>query len=94
MGVGPNYLLDKGMLALGTTAYQYGELVVPGAAEQSIQRATTADAPLVFICQEDCDVTRVSTGKAILGTRFFGLGRVIVGAAVAKGDKLTNNTSA
>lgn len=94
MGVGPNYLLDKGMLAQGSTAYAYGELVVPGTAEQSVARATTAGAPLVFVCQEDLDATRLATGKAIVGTRFFGLARVIVDAAVTKGDKLVNNANA
>ena len=95
MGVGPNYVLNKGMLAQGSSAYAFGELVVPGTVEQSVTRATSAGATgFVGVCQEDVDATRILTGKVFVGVAFGGIARVIVGAAVAKNAKLTNDTSA
>jgi hypothetical protein len=94
MGVGPNYVLDKGHLATGSTAYAFGELVVPAAGEQSMQRATSAGAPFCYVCQEDVDATRLATGKVIADARILGIARVIAGAAVAKSSKLTNDATA
>jgi hypothetical protein len=94
MGVGPNYVLDKGHLAQGATAYAFGELVVPGTVEQSVTRATTAGAMFAYVCQEDVDATRIATGKVFVDCRMLGIARVIAGAAVAKSAKLTNDTSA
>lgn len=96
MGIGPNYGLDKGLLAEGSTAYTFGEVVVLGSAEQSCARATTALTAVGFagIVQEDLDATRLATGKAVVGVRFSGISRAIAGAAVAKGALLVNNTSA
>lgn len=94
MGVGPNYVLDKGFKAEGSTAYAFGEVVVPGTSEQSVVRATSAGVSFGFICQEDVDATRVQTGKVFLDARILGISRAIAGAAVAKGAKLTNDTSA
>lgn len=94
MGVGPNYGLNKGMLAQGSTAYTFGEFVTPGTVEQSVTRATTADAPLAFVCTESADAAKVQTGKLIIGCAFLGIVRVVCGAAVAKNDRITNNASA
>lgn len=94
MGVGPNYMLAKGMLAQGSTAYAFGEFVTPGSAGQSVTRATAANAPLAFVCQEDVDAAKVTTGKVVVGCAFHGIVRVICGAAVTKGAKITNNASA
>lgn len=46
------------------------------------------------ICQEDLDVTRLATGKAIIGVRVIGISRAIAGAAIAKDALLVNDTSA
>jgi hypothetical protein len=96
MGAGPNYVLDKGFLAQGATAYAFGEGVVFGSVEQSVVRATTAlTAPGFFgVVQEDLDATRLATGKAVVGVRILGITRAIAGAAVAKGALLVNDTSA
>ena len=96
MGVGPNFVLDKGFLAQGSTAYAFGEGVVLGSAEQSVTRATTAlTAPGFFgVCQEDVDATRVNTGKVFVNVRILGITRAIAGAAVARNAILVNNTSA
>lgn len=95
MGVGPNYVLSKGMLAEGSAAYASGELVVAGTAEQSVARATSANTLLPLgVCTEDVDVAKVTTGKVFLGVALYGIVRVKSGAAVAKGDRIKNDTSA
>ena len=95
MGVGPNYLLSKGMLAQGSTAYQFGEVVVLGTVEQSVARATSAGAAgLCGIVMEDVDAARIQTGKVFIGVCYLGIHRAIAGAPITKGAKLTNDTSA
>jgi len=94
MGVGANYVLNKGLLATGSTAYAFGE-VVKLLADQKCVRATSADdLGFLGVCQEDLDTTRLATGKAVIGVAFLGLVRVIAGAEVNVGDRVTNNTSA
>jgi hypothetical protein len=94
MGVGPNYVLDKGLVSTGAVAYALGELVVPSGDGTKSARATSAGALVVFVNMENCDAWRVQTGKAVLGTRILGIARVLAGAAVAVGAKLTNDTTA
>jgi hypothetical protein len=94
MGVGPNYVLNKGMLAQGTSAYTFGELVIDGSVEQSVARATSAGADVSGVVQETVDATRVTTGKVFVNVAYLGMVRVLTGAAVAKRDRLTNDTSA
>ena len=95
MGVGPNYVLNKGFLATGATAYKFGEIVVPDTGEQTCKRATTASAAgFVGVCQEDLDTGRLATGKAIIGVALEGIVRVLTGAAVAKDSKVTNDATA
>lgn len=95
MGVGPNYVLNKGLLALGSTAYAAGEIGVLSGTTPSVSRATTANVltPLCVV-MEDLDTTRLATGKAVIGCALLGIVRVIAGDAVAVGDRVTNNTSA
>ena len=85
MGVGPNYVLDKGLVSTGAVAYALGELVVPSGDGTKSARATSAGALVVFVNMENCDAWRVQTGKAVLGTRILGIARVLAGAAVAVG---------
>lgn len=94
MGVGPNFVLDKGMLVEGTSAIAMGEVLTAGVAEQSCVRATTANAKTVYIATESMDVASVLTKKAVVGTRPIGIARVLSGAAIAKGDPLTNDVTA
>jgi len=92
-----NYVLDKGYVATGATAYAFGELVVPsGAAGTSVARATSAGSALILgVCQEDLDTTRLATGKAVIGVRLMGIARVIAGVNnITYGAALTNDTSA
>jgi hypothetical protein len=96
MGVGPNYGLSKGFLVGGATAIAYGEIAVADTAEQSAKRAIVASAvvPPLGVFQEDVDTTRLATGKVFANVQIHGLVRVLVGAAVAKGDRVTNDTTA
>lgn len=101
MGVGQNYVLDKGHLATGATAYAVGEIVTPIAGSgtlstvlNSIQRATAANANIQYVVMEDLDTTRLATGKAVLDCRLMGIARVLTGAAVTKGTRVGNDTTA
>jgi hypothetical protein len=97
MGVGPNYVLDKGFLAEGgSVAYTFGEIVVMGTATQACARATSTGATNNFlgVCQESVDATKVNTGKVFVDVRILGIARVIAGASITKGQKVTNDTSA
>jgi hypothetical protein len=94
MGVGPNYVLDKGHLATGSTAYAAGELVVSSGDGTKCARATGAGAKVRGVCQENVDVAKVTTGKVVLDIRMMGIARVLSGAAVAVEDRLTNDATA
>ena len=93
MGVGPNYVLDKGFVATGATAYKFGECVALSGDGTKVARATTA-ATLVGVCYEDLDTTRLATGKAVIEVRLMGIARVLSGAAVAVNALVTNDTTA
>jgi|SRR5882757_1506247 len=106
MGVGPNYVLDKGFLATGATAYAVGEIakVVVGTGaftttmnaivrNSVLGAATTADTMWVVV-MEDLDTVRLATAKAFIDCRLMGIARVLVGAAVTAGKFVTADTTA
>jgi hypothetical protein len=94
MGMGPNYILSKGHLATGATAYAFGELVVAAGTGTSCARATTPAAKVRGVCQEAIDVGKVTTGKAVINIALMGIVRVLAGAAVAVDDRVTNDATA
>lgn len=94
MGVGPNYVLDKGFVATGSTAYALGELVNLTGDGTKVVRATGAGSLCIGVCYENCDATRVLTGKVVLEVRLLGIARVLVGAAVAVGARVGNDATA
>jgi hypothetical protein len=98
MGVGPNYVLDKGFLAQGgAVAYTFGEALIPGTLTQSCARSTSAVSGTTFwlgISQETVDSTKIGTGKAFVDVRLLGISRAIAGATVTVGARLTTDTSA
>jgi hypothetical protein len=96
MGTGPNYVLDKGMLAQGATAYTFGEILVAGTVTQSVARATVVAGNNVFlgVCQESVDAVKVTTGKVFVDTRILGISRVIAGGTITVGARVTNDASA
>lgn len=94
-----NFVLDKGYIAEGTTAYAVGEVVKYGTAPQSIVRSTSAADQLnMGIVMEAVDAAKlaagVGAGKVVLNVRRIGIARAIAGGTIAKGDRLTNDTSA
>ena len=98
MGTGPNFVLDKGFYANGTTAYAVGEAVTIDTAVQSMKRigaaATAADR--VMVCMEACDASKLTAnpGKVVLRARMSGIARALVGTGgFAKGARLTTNAS-
>ena len=95
MGVGPNYVLDKGHKATGATAYARGEIVTPTNTGLDVARATTAGVltPL-YVCMDDLDTVRLATGKAIIDCRMLGIARVLSGAAVTIWNRVTNDNTA
>lgn len=93
MGVGPNYVLDKGFLVQGVTAIVFGELAVDGTVEQSVVRSG-ASGDVLGVFQETVDAVRVTTGKVFADVRLLGISRVLTGAAVAKGDRLVADAAA
>jgi hypothetical protein len=93
MGVGGNYILNKGFLATGTTGYIFGKAVVASGAGTSCAIAG-AGAQVLGVLQETVDDAKITTGKAVVDVALDGLCRVMVGAAVAVGDMLTTDSSA
>jgi hypothetical protein len=94
MGVGPNYVLDKGFVATGSAAYTMGELVTLSGDGTKAARATSAGALCIGVCQENVDAAKVTTGKVVFDVRLLGIARVLSGAAVAVGDRLANDATA
>lgn len=106
MGVGQNYVLDKGYLATGATAYATGEIAKATAGSgafastlNTVARATTATtnataAELLVVVMEDLDTVRLGTGKAFINCAILGLARVQVGASVTAGSYVTNDATA
>jgi hypothetical protein len=86
--MGPNFVLDKGFRATGSTAYAFGEPVVLTGDGTTMARAGAGAANVVGINYENCDVDRVLTGKAILDVRVLGIARVLAGAAIARDARL------
>lgn len=96
MGTGPNFVLDKGFLAGGTTAYKAGEVVVMDTAPQSCLRSTSAAAPNnIGIVVDDIDAAKLTAnpGKIYVNVRMLGIARGLSGAAFAKGARLTNDAT-
>jgi hypothetical protein len=95
MGIGPNYVLSKGFLGEGAAAFTKGEITVFGTAVQGVARATSAGATNKFlgVVADTVEVAKITTGKAEVTIDLLGISRVIAGASITKGDKLTNDTS-
>jgi hypothetical protein len=88
MGVGPNYVLDKGMLVQGSAAVVQGTLYQQGTVDQSVTPHTAVNQRAFGVAQENVDAARVATGKVFADFRVLGIARVICGAAVTKGARV------
>jgi hypothetical protein len=93
MGLGPNYVLDKGLLATGVAAYKLGELVVLSGDGTKCAKAGAAAVGFVGVCYEDIDAAKVTTGKAVIEVRVLGIARVLAGAAVAVNNRVTTDAT-
>lgn len=96
MGVGPNHIISKGLVADGTTAYVAGLIGTLTATEAHVALAGTADVltPLVVIMEDMTAVRLIANpGKIVINCAFMGIVRVTAGAAVAIGDRVTNDTT-
>jgi len=90
-----DYVLDKGYVATGSTAYARGELVTLDSTGKKVSRATTANVLTpIFPCGEDLDVAYLNTGKAVINCKVMGIARCLSGAAVNVGDRVTNDATA
>lgn len=91
---GPNYGLSKGFLATGgSVAYKRGECAVL-TGNNTVARATSAGANVLGVVEFNLDADEVATGKATASVQIQGIARCIAGAAVSRGAKVTNDTSA
>jgi len=91
--MGPNFILDKGFLVTGATAYARGECVVLTTDGTTIARATTANSRCIGVVMEDMEVAKVTTGKAEIGIRILGIARVLAAGAVAVNDRVANDAT-
>jgi hypothetical protein len=93
--MGPNHVLDKGFRTTGAVAYAFGEIVTITTDGTTIARDTSAASlGAKAIVQESIDSTKVATGNAIINCRVLGISRVIAGAAIPLGSRLTNDVNA
>lgn len=93
MGVGPNYVLDKGFVATGVAAYKLGELVKLSGDGTKCAKTAAGTDQVLGVCQEDIDASKVTTGKAVIGVRLLGISRVLAGGVVTVGAKLTSDAT-
>jgi len=94
MGVGPNYVLDKGMKASGVAAYTAGRLVKQTANPQEIGPTTVITDRVFGVVMENVDAARVATGKVFLDIRVLGIARVEASAAIAVGARVMPEAAA
>jgi hypothetical protein len=92
--MGPNYVLDKGFLATGATAYAFGECVILTTDGTTIARATTANSRCIGVVQESLEVAKVTTGKAVIDVRVLGISRTLAAGAIAVNDRVANDATA
>ena len=83
MGLGPNYVLDKGLLVQGSAAVVQGTLYQGGTADQSATPHTAVNQRSIGVAQESVDAAKVATGKVFADFRILGIARVLAGAAIA-----------
>lgn len=91
---GPNYVLDKGFEATGTTPYDYGEIVALTGTDGEMQRNTSAASVSLGVNYERVDAELLSRGTTVLTVRLLGIASALAGASITVGDKLTNDASA
>src|SRR6266542_3068334 len=94
MGVGPNYVLDKGMKASGTAAYAAGKCLKLTANVQEIAYTAASTDRVFGVCMETVDAAKVATGKVYIDVRVLGIARVEAGAAISIGARVMPEAAA
>jgi hypothetical protein len=87
-----NYVLSKGFTVPVGQTVTFGICAVQGAGNQVAQTAGAA-AQVLGVYQETLDAAKVATGKATVGVQILGIARVVAGAAVSRGAKVTTDAS-
>jgi hypothetical protein len=91
-----NFVLDKGYAvasnyassdANGVQAFRGVRLV----SSQTIDRVSASTQVAIGIVQEDVDLAKVQTGKAVVDVRVQGISRAVAGAAIAIGAEVMFN---
>jgi hypothetical protein len=90
---GPNYVLDKGYILEGSSAYSRFRFVAAGATDQSVTSTIAAGALALGVIQEEVDAAKVATGKVTADIRILGISRVTAGAAVTLWAEVTTDAS-
>jgi uncharacterized protein with beta-barrel porin domain len=93
MGVGPNYVLNKGLLVQGSAAVVFGTFYQAGTVEQSATPHTATNQRSIGVAQESVDAAKVATGKVFANFALMGVVRVRAGAAVAKMARVSPDAS-
>ena len=95
MGLGPNGVVFKGCLLQGTASYTLGDIVtVTGDATVALAQTVNALTPIGVIQEDVLNAFLVAhTGVVFANIAFSGLVRVNAGAAVAIGDRVTNDAT-
>lgn len=90
-----DYVLDKGYIATGATAYVRGELATKDSTGKKVSRATVVDVLTQIVpVGEDLDTTRLATGKVVINCKVLGVARVLSGAAILVDARVTNDATA
>jgi hypothetical protein len=79
---GANFILDKGYVLEGSSAYTAFRFVAAGATDSSVTSTIAAGALALGVIQEDVDAAKVATGKVVADIRLLGISKVVAGAAV------------
>jgi hypothetical protein len=90
---GANFILDKGYILEGSTAYTAFRFVAAGATDTSVTSTIAAGALALGVIQEDVDAAKVATGKVAADVRILGISKVTAGAAVTLWAEVVTDTS-
>ena len=100
--MGPNVIISKGFkVAAAATNVLFGRFCKFNAADTG-DVVTTSAIPavpavsadyIVGVYMETIDAVKIATGKATIGVHIAGIARVIAGAAIAKGDRLSSDAT-
>jgi hypothetical protein len=94
MGVGPNYVLDKGMKATGTIDIVAGHFVKLTTNPQEVAVTAAITDKVIGVTMENVDAAKVTQGKVFMEVRLMGVARVEAAAAIAIGAKVAPESAA